>query len=376
MSWTGYYLDGKSAVRHDATITLSPSDVIIAINDTVVLKWPYRDIEQTQGFYAGEPVRLERLNSPEVLVIQDPAILDQLHLCASRKQRHIHNPSTRRRRVQWTAAAGVAAGFLAFGLYRWGIPILSLGIASVVPVAWEHRVGEEAVAQFASVETRCTDSSETQLIHSILTVLTDVEATSGYQFKLHLVDSPVVNALAAPGGQIVVFRGLLERTESAEQLAGVLAHEVQHVLRRHSTRMLTEQVLTAVLLSTLSGDFSAAMVYGLQAVQFLEQLQYSQAHETEADVEGLRLIMKAGLNPQDMIDVYGILEESDAEYPEWMEYFSSHPRTVQRVARLNEIAGKSAEGTRRLLPDVDWKVVREACRKRSTVRDSPSHGTS
>jgi len=69
------------------------------------------------------------------------------------------------------------------------------------------------------------------------------------------------------------------------------------VLKRHSTRLLIEQILSVGLFTAVSGDFSSAMTYGLQSVQLLGQLQYSQAYETQADEEGMKLIIKAGLDP-------------------------------------------------------------------------------
>jgi predicted Zn-dependent protease len=105
------------------------------------------------------------------------------------------------------------------------------------------------------------------------------------------------------------------------------------------------------------------MAYGLQAGQVVGQLHYSQAHETEADEEGVRLMMKAGLNPEEMIRFYRILGGlHDAESGVW-DYLSSHPKMDQRTARLQAIAGQS-KGTKSLLTDFDWKIVRGVCSKR------------
>lgn len=371
-TWAGYYLDGKSPIRQPAKIALSADSLNITTNTGQVFHWPFEAIQQTQGSYAGEPVRLERVSTLEALVISSSDVLTELHNRSTRKHWHIHNPSQRQKRMRWTVVAAVTAICLAFVLYRWGIPMLSVVVASTVPVTWEQRIGEEAVQYVAPQERRCTDPHRTQLIQNILTSLTEAAPKSPYQFHLYVVDSPLVNALAAPGGHIVVYRGLLERTDSPEQLAGVLAHEVQHVLKRHSTRMITEQVLTGVLLSTLAGDFSSVMTYGLQSAQAVGQLQYSQGHETEADEEGMRLIIKAGLMPEEMINFYRIIGELHDRESGVLDYLSSHPNWNQRIARLRAIAGHSSKGTRRLLTDVDWKFVRGACSKRGASTPLPT----
>jgi predicted Zn-dependent protease len=371
-TWAGYYLDGKSPIRQPAHITISPERLDITTDAGHVFHWPFEAIQQTQGSYADEPVRLERISTLEAIVISSSDVLTELHNRSTRKQWHVHDPAQRSNRVRWTVIAAVTAIGLAFLLYRWGIPTLSVVVASSVPITWEQRIGEQVIEYVAPHELRCTDPYRTQLIMSILTSLTDAAPKSPYKFHLYLVDTPVVNALAAPGGHIVVYRGLLERTESPEQLAGVLAHEVQHVLRRHSTRMITEQILTGILLSTVAGDFSSAMTYGLQSAQVVGQLQYSQAHETEADEEGIRLVMKAGLIPEEMIKFYRIMGEAHEGETGMLDYLSSHPHMKQRIARLEAIASESRTGTRHLLTNVDWKVVRGACRKKATSTRAPS----
>jgi Zn-dependent protease with chaperone function len=371
-TWAGYYLDGKSAIRRPAQITLSSESIDITTDTGQVFRWPFEAIQQTQGSYAGEPVRLERVSTPEAIVVSSLDVLTELHKRASHKQWHVHDPSRRRNRIRWTVIAAVTAIGVACVLYRWGIPLVSVVVASSVPVTWEQRLGEQVVQYVAPQDRRCTDPYRTQLILKILTSLTDAAPKSPYKFHLYLVDLPVVNAIAVPGGHIVVYRGLLERTKSPEQLAGVLAHEIQHILRRHSTRMITQQILTGILLSTLAGDFSSAMTYGLQSAQAVGQLQYSQAHETEADEEGMRLIIKAGLIPHEMIAFYRIMGEAHDRETGVLDYLSSHPHMNQRIARLEAIASGSPTGIRRLLTDVDWKVVRGACSRRASVSRTPS----
>lgn len=375
-SWTGYYLDGHTAARHCITATPSLCGIEITGDETPARKWSYDEIELVQGAYAGEPVRLAKRQSAETLVIPSNSILTAIHQYARSSQPHIHDTKFRPQRLQWTVMAGIAVVFLTFGLYRWGIPTFSGVFASYIPVSWEQRLGEEAVAHFATEKRRCADPYRTQLVRSILSELVKSASPSPYDFKLYLVDNPAVNALAAPGGQIVVFRGLLEKTESAEQLAGVLAHEIQHVLKRHSMRLLTEQILGAALLTAVSGDFSSAMTYGLQSVQFLGQLQYSQTHETQADEEGMKLLIKAGLDPKEMIAFYRIMEGDHLKESGVLAYLSSHPLMGQRISRLEQLAGPSGSGKRHLLTDFDWKFVRAVCRKGGTPLGSPTEQTS
>ena len=118
-----------------------------------------------------------------------------------------------------------------------------------------------------------------------------------YKFQIIVMDTPEVNAFAAPGGSIVVFRGLLEKVQTAEELAGILAHEMQHILHRHSTRMLLEHVSLGLLLGVIMGDANSAMKIGKEGAGLLGALHYGRQFEEQADAEGMRLILAAGIDP-------------------------------------------------------------------------------
>jgi predicted Zn-dependent protease len=96
------------------------------------------------------------------------------------------------------------------------------------------------------------------MLEEITKTLTAPLPNTHYTFRVMVVNDPIVNALAAPGGYILVFRGLLDRTRSPEELAGVLAHESQHVLKRHTTRALLENVSSGLLVAALMGERAAS----------------------------------------------------------------------------------------------------------------------
>ena len=110
--WQGIYLDGQTAARHAATVRLMREALEISPAGGAPRLWPYRELRQTQGFYAGEEVRIERGGDlPETLLIPDSAFLESLHEVAPGLRLRFHDPRRRRARVRWTIAA--AAGVLA-----------------------------------------------------------------------------------------------------------------------------------------------------------------------------------------------------------------------------------------------------------------------
>jgi predicted Zn-dependent protease len=365
-SWQAVYLDGKSAVRHHATVQLTAEHVHITTESGMVRSWPHGLIRQTQGSYAGEHVRFEFGEDPaEALVIRDPTVLEALHTLTSSRPcrvRHLHNPSARSARLRWTAmAALVAIGAIA-GLYRWGLPLLAESLTPYVPLSWEARLGRAAVAGLAPPEARCTDQQSLDALRRITERLTDAQAPLPYRIQVYLVDRPIVNAFAAPGGSIVLFRGLLEKTGSAEELAGVLAHEIRHITGRHVTTLLMEQTASSLLLAALSGDISDGLAYGLEAAGTMGLLRYSRSFEADADLEGLLSLRKAGINPAGMIRFFETLQHEHLEDGNLRSYLSSHPSTESRIQRLQQALQPADSAAAPLLPSVRWDRIKTRCR--------------
>lgn len=237
-----------------------------------------------------------------------------------------------------------------------------------VPVAWEERLGEAVIAHVAPVERRCADSGHASALDKIVATLTAPLRERPYTFRVIVVDDPVINALAAPGGFIVVFRGLLEQTRSAEELAGVLAHEAQHILLRHSTRAVLEHASTGLLVAALTGDVTGAMSYGLESGRVLGLLRYSRRNEEEADRAGMQMLLASGIDPSGMITFYELLRKRAGEVPTPLTYLSTHPSPGDRIEKLKALAGASPTRFVKLLPDSDWREVQKLCQGGQAVK--------
>jgi Zn-dependent protease with chaperone function len=361
-AFTGYYLDGRSAARRLASVRLAASGLEIALDDGARLWWSFRDIRQTQGFYAGEQIRLER-GAPfsEVLLVDDTAFLTALRATAPRLGRRFHDPRRRRSRVLFTVGATVTAVALGAVLYTWGIPAAAGVLAARVPISWEERLGQAAVEQLTASKRRCLDQERDAAIAAIVARLLEPQPRSEYTFRVIVVDDATVNAFAVPGGQVVLFRGLIERARTPEELAGVLAHELQHVLQRHSTRLLLQHASTGLLLVAVSGDLTGAMAYGIESARVLGSLSYSRYLESEADTEGLRMLLASDIDPRGMIAFFESMRAAEHGAPTAMRYLTTHPLAADRVDTLKRLAAARTGGFRPLLPGRDWADVRRVC---------------
>lgn len=367
-----HYLDGRTATRHPVTLTVTPSTLLIVMADGSSREWPYDQIRQTQGAYRGEPVRLEFGPEPcEALIVATPAVLTEIHAAAPGIARHLHNPAWRHARLHWTLGAALGLSLVLIGLYRWGI----LGLASVatpyVPVSWEESLGRQVVDRLAPKNQQCRDPERLQKLNQIAQTLAATRPASPYRITVSVVDNPTLNAFAAPGGQVILLRGLLEQTNSPEELAGVLAHELQHIYQRHTIKVILEQTASSLLLTAVSGDLSGGLVWGIEGARAMGTLHYSRAHEREADIEGLHMLQAAHLDPAAMVAMYGSMQQGAQNHQAPPEFLSTHPNMNERLAALLALAAPPSSDPQPLLPGEDWQDIRSLCRLRDTSRSVP-----
>ncbi len=156
-----------------------------------------------------------------------------------------------------------------------------------------------------------------------------------------LLNSPVINAFALPGGKVFVSRGLAEKFESEAQLAGVLGHEVGHVTAEHADRAISRQLgLTgiAIGLGVLAGSDSNMQVAAgvLVAGTGVFALRYSRDQESEADKLGMRYMVKAGYHPRGMLEVMQVLAEAAKGGGAPPEFLSTHPAPQTRIGEIQK----------------------------------------
>ena len=222
----------------------------------------------------------------------------------------------------------------------WGslvLPLLLIGV-----VAWQHeRIAAWAVGQI-SVEQEAKLGELLFAQHKLQLKLVEGPAqemvreiggrlTSGarHKYRFFVAEDRSVNAFAMPGGYVVMHTGLMQLAETPEEVAGVLAHEVQHVEQRHSLRGMAQSLGLYAALTLLAGDLSGIASLGSD----LLKLKFSRDHETEADREGLKTLVAAKINPTGMRDFFGRMA---AQSKLDLGILSTHPASSERMADLDQ----------------------------------------
>src|SRR5918992_3323296 len=163
----------------------------------------------------------------------------------------------------------------------------------------------------------------------------------GLQYQFFVVNAREVNAFAVPGGYIYINRGLIERTNTLSQLAGVLGHEIGHVVRRHSVQQMQKMQganlgvgLACILTSICNSDVGQTAINVGGTALFAK---FSRDDEFEADQEAIRNVIRAGIHPRGIPEMFQILlNERNRGNPAVASWFATHPTEEDRIARAQQ----------------------------------------
>jgi predicted Zn-dependent protease len=235
---------------------------------------------------------------------------------------------------KWATVVGILASLLLFVvLVWWQSERVTAWLASKVSQETEERIGERALAQLELEHELTQEGLAAKTIAEIGGRLT---AGSKYQYRWYVSEDKEVNAFALPGGIVVVNAGLIRKAGSAEELAGVLAHEVQHVEHRHTLQQMIHAAGWAAVLAVALGDVSAITAI---VVHQLGNLRNSRKLETEADTEGMKALARAGIPFDGMPSLFKRLQaEENRLGDDTPGLLSSHPATDERIADLEQLA--------------------------------------
>ncbi|HTY89285.1 MAG TPA: M48 family metallopeptidase [Candidatus Acidoferrum sp.] len=279
------------------------------------------------------------VESADRRILQDLFLLRQTHLRGQARELRERQESGRTLKFALLFLVVFAAIFTAGWLL---VKLATDAVVAHTPLAWEEKLTDKVIAEHPRIfilETNDTRSAMvTQLVARIAAALPPAEQR--YQFRAFLIDRREPNAFALPGGRIFVFTGLLDRIQRPEQLAGVLAHEMAHVTRRHGLHKLIAGGGPYYVLRLFVSDQQEVLSTISAGSQLLVNESYSRDIEREADNVGWHYLLAANIDPRGLADFFQLLTEGE-NADNIPQMFRSHPATSERIAALNKLWEKS-----------------------------------
>jgi len=219
---------------------------------------------------------------------------------------------------------------------------------NLVSVEEEKQLGDKFVVEIEKQRKISTDKETTAYVDRVgrrlLTKARDVQ----FPFTFKVVEDDNVNAFAVPGGHIYVHTGLIKAAAGEDELAAVMAHEINHAVARHGTRQMTQEYGYTLVLQLLLGD-NPGMLTQLATSLFGKAgtMAYSRGMETQADYLGVETMAKAGYDPNGMLMFFTKLDAMSAgqKSTKLEQFFASHPLTSERINNVKDAIAKLPKTT-------------------------------
>ncbi|MBW3623317.1 MAG: M48 family metalloprotease [Armatimonadetes bacterium] len=230
----------------------------------------------------------------------------------------------------------MALGFVASIGLSFSPPAEAISLLSISEKQ-EIDIGRQAARDIESKYRVSRDRRLNSMVQDIGHDMARVSNRPNLPWQFKVLDDPMVNAVALPGGIIYVFRGLIDQVRGdRDMLAGVLAHEVAHVSAKHHTEMMEKQMTGNLLIGLLTKG-KTRDIAGL--FSNIYALKFSRNDEYESDKLGIRFATRAGYDPYGLPEFLQVLERSGGRgAPIWL---SSHPSTGERVRRARQYASEA-----------------------------------
>lgn len=308
----GYIEVRSSAGTQRSAIAALRVREVVSVQRGLELSW-----DSPQGPYAAQVYDAAIVRSLQ----QHPdfAATPQMRELLGKQRRHSLG-----RKVGWALVAlFVLAPLIALIGFILQADRIAGALAGRIPVAQEAAIGKGV---FASMKATLKLRDEGPAAAAVRELGAKLTAGSRYQYEFHVTEDKTINAFALPGGVVVVNTGLLAAAKRPEELAGVLAHEVQHVELRHSLRSMVKELGLRGLWAAFTGDLGGTMAG--QAAFKLTTLRFSRDAESDADSHGFNTLVRLEVDPKGMVDFFGTMGKAEgASPPAWL---STHPASEAR----------------------------------------------
>ena len=208
--------------------------------------------------------------------------------------------------------------------------------------------------EFPAVRSQRADSA----IEVISKRLLDAVDSTPYRYQFRVIKSEDVNAFTIPGGNIYIFSGLLTMSDSPEEVAAVLAHEIAHAEKRHVVNKIIKEFSIAVVVGILAGGDPSVII---QIIQQVVGSSFDREQEEEADRYALELMEKAKIDPKHLGEFFTKLDERGLSFNKNLEFLATHPHNDSRIEKVRGY--RTARDFHEEKIEMNWESIKEAIKE-------------
>lgn len=346
------YYDGIKPSPQTVTLSIAgPMLILVNAEGGEIARWLVSDLRVPgQDDSIGEAMIVHRAHPDARLLVSDQAAIALLlpHLPGIAP---VVAPRPSNLRV-WSLVALLAVAVLGGCVFAvWRGPEL---LAPLVPESWEHELGDVIVDNFSDRFGVCTAADGNRALEQMTGALI-VASGRKEETKVIVIKSKLVNAFAVPGGRIVLFDGLIQEAVTPDEVAGVFAHELGHVVHRHPLRGLMRQLGLSFLRRMALGGYGDAVDTATSLGETMLVLSNGRNAEREADAAALEYLAAAGLRQDGLHEFFGRLQKK-GDAGETLGILATHPPLAERMQSTQ----RPGEG-RPALDLGQWQALRKIC---------------
>ncbi len=225
-----------------------------------------------------------------------------------------------------------------WGGIEYGVPVAAQWVAKTIPYDIEQKIGEqglETLDKWLFSASKLNIDDQQRLQNGFNQLLTSVNRQYQYQLLIRNSQHMGANALALPGGIVIMTDGLFDLAENDDQILSVLAHEIGHIENQHGLRLLFQDSMTALLMAGLLGDISSVTSLSVAIPTILVGKRYSREFEIEADQYATAFLKAQNMQVEDLIRMLTLLDQTHETESEF-DYIASHPAMKKRINLIEE----------------------------------------
>ena len=360
------YFDGVSAAPVPVVVSFGARSLVIMDHDGAArAHWPLARLRAVSARGDRQAQIAPEGESAERLALEDREMIAAVEAVCPRLYAREADRRGGGRAALWGVAALAAVVVMVVAI----LPALAGQLAALIPPERERQIGTAVVRQVRGLLEAtgsgapgfCSAPAGIAALEG-MTLRLEETVVLPYPLAVSVIDHPMVNAFAAPGGRIVLFRGLIETAETPEEVAGVLAHEMGHVLARDPTVGVLRTAGTAGIFGLLVGDVLGASVV-VATSELMLNAHYQREAEMRADRTALTILDRAGLPSDPLAGFFARMAREHGDARGVLRYFASHPALDDRAEAAAAADDGREAAFRPVLSDQDWVALGGICRE-------------
>lgn len=355
MATTARFYDGETAQVRDVSVRTTVGELVVfsLADASILVRWPIDELAVLGDIQHEVTPPIVRRGSEARLVVDDPELRRQLASLVPQLA-----PLAGPRPAPVSRIAALSATFVALvGLFWLAIDYGTEYAAPLLPYGLQVKLGESVFDELTADKDECHGKAGVLALNNLANRLAKA-ADYPHEIAVHVMEGGPVNAFTLPGGILVFYSDLIEQAKDSTQVAGVMAHEIGHVVHYHPIKGLARQYGIELLVKLVSGGYSDLLSTLASGGNVLLALRNGRAFERDADATGVALLERLEIRADGIASFFEqMLAKEPKDAAAVAGIWSSHPPTAERIeATRRPSSGKPP------FTDAEWRAVRNVCK--------------